>query len=126
MTNCELYVLSVFGALIILLLFYWIVTGIILSNNTLYCYFYENDDWKKWERFIEYADDFHFEFLDTQTGVVGFTDGAKYNAFIWEDGLCSIHKIHNENENCCILGTFNEKMSKRMADKLIYNYLNKK
>lgn len=123
MTNIELYVLGVYGALFILFLFWVIVTGIILYNNTLYCYFYENENWKRWERFIENADNFQFKFLDTQTCVVGFTDGIKYDAFIWENGLCS---IHDRNDYSCIVGTFNEKLSLRMADKLIYNYLNKK
>lgn len=84
----------------------------IFHNNNWYVFVYEHKMWKQWEQFIKIADSFKFQYKYKGTYVFTTPD---YDATIWEDGLCSIYKLNGG----IIVGTFSQKQSKRMADKLM-------
>lgn len=100
--------------------FYFILSATYEYNNLLYEIF----DWKDrrlWRKFIrEYN---NFKFLSSDNfGKEFISNCGNYRVIIWsnssfiEEGLCSIHDAKTDE---CILSTFDKKMSKIMANKLL-------
>ena len=108
--------------LTILLLFLIAVFGVTCTlNNTIYSYFFEKEEWKKWKEFIDLADKFEFAYKVDNDMVFVYEN---YDATIWgdRDMLCS---IHTKTDQKCICSTFIEFMSRKMSD-ILLNKLNDK
>lgn len=97
---------------IIMLVLLIIDTLFVISPNWLISTL--TGDRKLWKQFIKNADNFKFDY---KCGYCLHFIVNDYEAIIWKSGLCSI--MHG---NVCILSTFDEKMSKKMADKLLQIY----
>lgn len=87
---------------------------IITSNINLYCKIFKHKDRKLWKKFIREYDNFKY-INEVENSKQFISKDNKYSAWIWEDGYCS---IHNHKTKGIILGAFDKKMSKKMADKL--------
>lgn len=90
----------------------FVINIIIFKINSFYVFFYEHKEFVMWREMLKNVDKFHFEYKCD--GVYTFRDNQFY-ACVWKDGLCSIHK----DNNGCILSSFYEKASKRMAKLLM-------
>lgn len=75
-------------------------------------FFFEHKDFVIWREMLKNVDKFHFEYKCDDVYI--FRNNQFY-AYIWENGLCSIHKDNNE----CMLSGFYMEASKRMAKLLM-------
>lgn len=100
--------------IVVFIVWYWILT-----NNNLYCMFYQKEERKRWEQFVDMASDFYcIQSEPTEyTFKVFRSKDYKYEAVIWESGLCSIHTY--DEECTCLASTFDQTMSKKMAELLM-------
>lgn len=107
--------------LLLVLLLVFIVGMLIIHNNTLYCYVYNQEDWKLWQEFIK---GFKFHYKYTIQGTLVFIDEyGVYKAIVWPNGLCS---VHNNYDNSCICSGFNKKLSRKMTKRLMDIYNNER
>lgn len=79
------------------------------ANNRLYCFLFDHKEWKLWRKYIKDYKSFKFE--REFDGVPIFKNDSGVQVYVWETGLCSIH----EEDNRCVLCTFNKHHSKKMA-----------
>lgn len=98
-----------------------IVSLIILSNNTLYCYVHQHREWKLWKEYIKNYQQFHY--IHTLHGVYVFIhESLTIKANVWEDRTCSIHYT----KGGCVLSPYNKRLSRKMTEKLMEIYNNEK
>lgn len=97
-----------------ILLFAALFFIIVMFNNNLYCMVFERKDRKLWKKFIKEYQNFKCIRKSSQNNKLFFSKDNKYHIWIWYNGLCSVFDEHDK----CLLCDFDEKMSKKMADKL--------
>jgi cytochrome c biogenesis factor len=88
---------------------------VILTSHTLYCYFFEHQEWKTWKHFIKISDKFEYDYSSplATTFVIPNTDIV---AYVWKDGIfiCSIH-----SGDLCLCTSFTKHLSQKMAKLLM-------
>ena len=88
---------------------------ITLHNHNLYCMVFHHKERKLWKKFIKEYQNFECDgYNDKYVKKLFHSKDNKHHIYIWRDGLCSIFDEHDR----CLLGDFDKKMSKIMADKL--------
>lgn len=101
--------------------FYFILSATCGFNNNLFCIIFEWKDRRLWRKFIR--DYNNFKLLSSDNfGKEFISNCGNYIVIIWgntsfiEKGLCSVHDAKTSD---CILSTFDKRMSKMMANKLL-------
>ena len=88
---------------------------VILTSHTLYCYFFEHQEWKTWKHFIKISDKFEYDYSSplATTFIIPNTDIV---AYVWKDGIsiCSIH-----SGDLCLCTSFTKHLSQKMAKLLM-------
>lgn len=114
-----LLALSLFAILFIG--FYFILSATCEFNNNLLCAIFNWEDRRLWRKFIR--DYNNFKLLSSDNfGKEFISNCGNYIVIIWgnnsfiEKGLCSVHDAKTDE---CILSTFDNRMSKIMANKLL-------
>lgn len=69
---------------------------------------------KLWKKFIKDCQKFECILYDNYGNKLFHSKDNKYHIWIWSNGLCSVF----DGQGKCLLCDFDEKMSKKMADKL--------
>ena len=87
---------------------------IALFNRNLCCMDFCHKERKLWKKFIKEYQNFEFVRHDNYGDKLFYSKDNKYHIWIWCYGLCSVFDEHDK----CLLCDFDEKMSKKMADKL--------
>lgn len=94
---------------------------ILSSSNNLFCAIINRKDRKLWRKFIRDYDKFKFLYSDN-FGKEFISNCGNYRVIIWsnssfiEEGLSS---VHNTKTDECILSTFDKRMSRILANKLL-------
>lgn len=86
---------------------------VIFTSRTLYCYFFEHQEWKTWKHFIKISDKFEYDYSSpvATTFVIPNTDIV---AYVWKNGICSIH-----SGDLCLCTSFTKHLSQKMAKLLM-------
>ena len=101
--------------------FYLILSAPGKVSNNLYCEIFERKDRRLWRKFIKDYDNFKLLYFDN-FGKEFISNCDNYKVIVWgnsspiEGGLCS---VHNAKTDECILSTFDKKMSRILANKLL-------
>lgn len=91
-----------------------------LSDN-LFCAIFNWKDRRLWRKFIRDYDNFKFLYSDN-SGKEFISNCGNYRVVVWgnssfiEEGLSS---VHNAKTDECILSTFDKRMSRILANKLL-------
>lgn len=88
---------------------------LIFFSNDFYCAIFESADRKMWRMFISNYQDFIF-IQEVNGCKMYLSKDKKYCAWIWADESCSIHTFPISR---VILCSFDDKMSRAMANKLL-------
>ena len=110
-----LLALSLFGLLFIGFCF------ISSSSDNLFCAIFNCKERRLWRKFIRDYNNFKFLYSDN-FGKEFISNCGNYRVIIWgnnsfiEEGLCSVHDAKTDE---CILSSFDKRMSKIMANKLL-------
>lgn len=107
------------GLIQIIWLIIFVLFILISTNRRLYCYFFENKEYKLWKKYIKDVDKFEYhkqllighEFIIPNTNIM---------AYVWNDGRCSIHDGFD-----CICYSFDKYHSNKMK-KLLMNKIENK
>lgn len=95
---------------IVILFVIWILI-VTTAPNAVYMFIMEHEEWKMWRYFRKNVHE--FKYVDTGVVTKQFVWGD-YTAFIWEDGLASIH-----DSKTCVCGIFWKYRSRRFAKELL-------
>lgn len=92
-----------------------LISIVILTSHTLYCYFFEHQEWKTWKHFIKISDKFEYDYSSpvATTFVIPNTDIV---AHVWKNGICTC-SIHSGD--LCLCTSFTKHLSQKMAKLLM-------
>ena len=107
-------VLGIFLYTCVILVVMLSVMVIAMTNDTVYTFIFEHEDFVLWKEYIRNADKFVSDYYTTLYGkkVYHFVNDTGDEAVVWGNGYCSIHKGENMG---CVLSTFYRKASLKMA-----------
>ena len=107
------FIVGLIGIIWLILIVFLIL---VLTNRRLYCYFFDNKEYKLWKNYIKDVDKFKYH----ERCLIGYKfiiPNTNISAYVWDDGRCS---IHNEFDCiCCFFDKYHSnKMKKLLMDKI--------
>ena len=109
------FIVGLIGIIWLILIVFLIL---VLTNERLYCYFFEHKEWNRWKKYIKDID--KFEYCESYSNTHIFTiPNMDITAYIWSDGDCTIH-----DGTKCVCCSFDKYHSNKMK-KLLMNKIKK-